>query len=1433
MKTYLWQFGKLSLVLTLTLSLWLALTTLPAYAQGPCLVETNGDNTTDFQSADASAIQAAVDAANAGDTLRIAGTCAGVQGTGGLTQTVYISKSLTLKGGYNQDDWAAGQQPGVYTTTLDAERGGRVAVVIGDIDVTLDGLVVTGGGGVLATALPVNDHGAGIWTNSVLTLTRSSVISNLITEGNGNDGAGIYSLNGPLYIADSLIADNENQDDDGGGMYLTGGATIVRSTLQNNRTHDTSNTGGGVYLAGGSVLQISDSQFLDNYTSGTSANGGAIRMTANNVVTITNSILSGNSTAGLSANGGAIDATEGTVFIENSLIQDNHTYGAGATGGAVSHSGGVTTINNSAILSNTTTNAIGGGLFIGGGTLNISNSTIAYNRSLNPSRPGGGLAFNQFGDNQKFATLENVTLSSNSSAGEGGAIWVPRGFLTMTHVTLSDNSAITGTGGISVGVNGTVNMANSLIANSAHEDCLSVGSFNDLGYNLVEDGNCLSAGTSLSGDPLLAPLEDNGGPAQTHALLAGSPAIDVSPGGSCALSADQRGLSRPQGSGCDSGAFEAEETSSAGPLCYVNASASGANNGASWADAYTGLQAALLNMNCTEIWVAVGTYYPTGGANRAATFQLKNGVAIYGGFVGTETTRDQRDSDPATNNTILSGDIGATNVSSDNSYHVVTGGGTDNTAVLNGFTVTAGNANGGSPNNRGAGMYNNGGSPTVMNVIFNGNSAIQGGGLYNASSSPALTGVTFSSNSAAPFGGGLYNVNSSPTLTNVIFDDNSATIQGGGMFNTNSHPTLTNAVFSGNSANEGGGMLNSSSHPMLANVIFSTNTTRDGSGMANYNSNPELVNVTFSGNSATNYGGGIYNEISSPILTNVTFSSNTAAQGGGMFNYNSGPTLLNVIIANSSGGDCLNFADSGSLNPASANNLIEDTADACGLTDGVGGNIIGSDPNLGPLASNGGATQTHALLPGSLAIDAGNNGSCPATDQRGQTRPQGPHCDIGAFETQHFYTLSVNVVGSGTVTPTGGSYPGGAPVNLEATPAAGWQFGGWSGALSGSTNPAGLTMDGDKVVTATFSQIPTYTLTLNTTGEGLGSVSLTPPGGVYEAGTVVTLTATAGPGSYFAGWSGALNTANSSETLTLDSNKVVTATFGMSHTTFFPLIYISSDSNGEINGISFADEDIIVYDPTSDSWAKFFDGSDVGLNSTDLDAFFLQDDGSLLISLDQPQSLPGLGQVDDSDIIRFISTSGGEITAGGFEWYFDGSDVGLTAATEDVDNITFSPDGQLVISTIGRFDVPGGSGGQNEDLVAFTPTHLGQNTSGAWALYFDGSDLSSQHNLEDIRSAWIDPANGDIYLTTEGSFSIPGLSSNRADIFVCHPVSLGGNTQCTFSFYWDGSAHGLAGAKLDSFVIGSQATLNLAAMAGAGASTLYFPLIFNTGLAGQ
>jgi hypothetical protein len=221
--------------------------------------------------------------------------------------------------------------------------------------------------------------------------------------------------------------------------------------------------------------------------------------------------------------------------------------------------------------------------------------------------------------------------------------------------------------------------------------------------------------------------------------------------------------------------------------------------------------------------------------------------------------------------------------------------------VLEGFTITGGNAE------NGAGMFNNGSSPTVTNCTFSGNTGGVygvGGGMCNNNSSPTVTNCMFNGNSAHQYGGGMCNNGSNPTVTKCTFTGNDSS-RGGGMCNyNNSSPTVTNCTFTGNSNCEGPGMCNYSSSPTVTNCLFSGNTGDYGGGMYNLNSSPTVINCTFSSNSATyngfngGYGGGMFNyEFTSPTVINCTFSGNTADfGGGGICNNESNPTLVNCIL---------------------------------------------------------------------------------------------------------------------------------------------------------------------------------------------------------------------------------------------------------------------------------------------------------------------------------------------------------------------------------------------------------------------------------------------------------------------------------------------------------------------------------------------------------
>jgi hypothetical protein len=294
---------------------------------------------------------------------------------------------------------------------------------------------------------------------------------------------------------------------------------------------------------------------------------------------------------------------------------------------------------------------------------------------------------------------------------------------------------------------------------------------------------------------------------------------------------------------------------------YVDVDAGGNNNGSSWEDAYTNLQDALaLAQPGDQIWVAAGTYYP--GSSREDYFAMRNGVAIYGGFNGTETELDERD--PAEHETLLSGDLGTPGDDSDNCYHVFYhpfGSDLDSTAILNGFTITGGNANGESSHGRGGGMYNNSSTLQVINCIFSGNSATYGGGIAN-DSSPRFVNVIIANNTAEHSGAGMDNFGSSPILTNCTFINNTAANFGGGMSNDMASPTLINCTFYNNSA--------------IAGV---------GGGLSNYTySDARLINCTFFGNSSGADGGGMWSGGASPVVTNCIFWGNTPNEmyGGGI-----------------------------------------------------------------------------------------------------------------------------------------------------------------------------------------------------------------------------------------------------------------------------------------------------------------------------------------------------------------------------------------------------------------------------------------------------------------------------------------------------------------------------------------------------------------------
>ncbi|MHC4316323.1 MAG: hypothetical protein ACYSW3_28095, partial [Planctomycetota bacterium] len=222
---------------------------------------------------------------------------------------------------------------------------------------------------------------------------------------------------------------------------------------------------------------------------------------------------------------------------------------------------------------------------------------------------------------------------------------------------------------------------------------------------------------------------------------------------------------------------------------YVDDSAVGANNGSSWADAYNYLQDALMMASAgDEIRVARGMYKPNQfvlsrrpNLGRMETFQLKNGVAIKGGYPGFDAP-DPNARHAWKYDTILSGDINGDDVSvndpgemgteptrAENCLHVVTSSGTDHTAVLDGFHITGGQADGTFPHSHGGGIHNFGGSPTVNWCNIGGNYASGGGGGMSSDGEPNFINCYFVQNSTGGSGGGLYVWSGNATLINCKF----------------------------------------------------------------------------------------------------------------------------------------------------------------------------------------------------------------------------------------------------------------------------------------------------------------------------------------------------------------------------------------------------------------------------------------------------------------------------------------------------------------------------------------------------------------------------------------------------------------------------------------------------------------------------------------
>ncbi len=624
--------------------------------------------------------------------------------------------------------------------------------------------------------------------------------------------------------------------------------------------------------------------------------------------------------------------------------------------------------------------------------------------SGNSASSGAGI-FNFFSS----PILTNVTIIGNKAFAGGGGIFNFNSNPILINVTIAGNSSDAG-GGI-YNSNSNPNIKNSLLfGNTADNDD---GVYNDnstpiISNSLIQgvtdtnDGN-ISAGTYTAADIFTNPIATTNAPTTTgdYTLKAGSPAIDKGDNTSIptGVNTDLAGNPRVNRTTVDLGAYEYVLPYKV----FVTKVATGANNGISWANAFTNLQTGInAGQAGDSVFVAKGIYQQPEGVS----FNMKEGVKIYGSFQGTEAFLSQRNIASPTDSSILKGNKFVSVVG--NIQTVLT-----SASILDGFTIT-----GGESTYLGGGISNFNASPTLNNLCIVGNTTTySGGGIYNEDSSPIITNCTISGNYAKIGGGGILNNGTSSTkMANLVISGNTSDGGGAGIANSGTlTPTMDNLVITGNISGYWGGGIYDSSNSKMTNLIISGNQAYEGGGIYNKNSSSFLTNTIISGNTATNNGGGMFVSALKPTITNVTIVGNYAGvRGGGILSNLAAPIIKNSVIFGNTAptNDGIGIVGRAIPNntPVVSYSLVQ------GSTATTNGNIsagtyTATDIFTTPIT--GSTTPTTAgdytLISGSPAINKGDNTDIPsdAKDLAGNPRIFEMTIDMGAYENQTATVLPV------------------------------------------------------------------------------------------------------------------------------------------------------------------------------------------------------------------------------------------------------------------------------------------------------------------------------------------------------------------------------------------------------------------------------------------
>jgi hypothetical protein len=741
---------------------------------------------------------------------------------------------------------------------------------------------------------------------------------------------------------------------------------------------------------------------------------GVILVDGGVTASVSNLTISGGNA---SSGGGGIE-NNGSLTLSGSTVSDNT---GSIRGGGIWNTGtmGITT---STIAGNTAANNANGGGIANGGLLTLTDSTVADNTA---ATFGGGLA------SSGVTVVEDSTLSANSAGTGGGGIWTlvngsyPVSTLTIVDSTIADNQASAYGGGIysqapltlvnstiaynttseggdgagiEIGGSGNATLNNTIVvANTqgttlfAYDDDLAGGPGDFTGSNNLVGNDrtgTLSSSDNLLGvtNPGIGLLGNNGGPTQTIALYAGSPAINagsvalaVDPTTNQPLAYDQRGIGFPRtiSGTVDIGAFERPTVIGSPTIYTVNlTSANGTGSGNSGDLVYV-IGQADANPNLAG---SIVQFDPT-------VFATPQTITLSATLELSEPSGPLLINGPGASVVTISGN-NAVNV-----FQVDNG----EVATLSGLTISAGLDRA----SRGGGIIAlNFSTLTVSHSTLSGNASTSDGGGIASAGNLTLVDSTLSDNTAnGNNGGGLFNLGTA-TITGSLFTGGTAS-EGGGIFNDGTL-SLSGSTLTGNTASNNGGGLWISGTAVIEDSTAADNVANGGGGLYNQ-ATLTVVNSTIADNQAGAYGGGIWNNGGGLTVVSSTIAYNSTSTGGGIRDENgAAATLDNTIVVENGGAD---LAGSGVF-ATSASNLVG--YDQTGSLSGSD-NLLGvTDPGIGLLASNGGPTQTIALLAGSPAINGGSNAFAvdPTTnqplayDQRGIGFPRtvAGMVDIGAYE---------------------------------------------------------------------------------------------------------------------------------------------------------------------------------------------------------------------------------------------------------------------------------------------------------------------------------------------------------------------------------------------------------------------------------------------------